>query len=106
MILSNTRYEATATSLDPGDEFTIDPNSPSPPGGSGLILLDDTDGMTINFRAAGQKGHVTRSGGTGFDIDIPAFQQIKFDSALQSLWAVFIFITGLHLLRPTTGEKK
>lgn len=104
-LFSNSRYEADATSLEPGDEFVVDPDNSSE--GYGLILLDERGSMNVTYRVYGREGQVTRFGGTGFDVDISLFSRIKHDNVIQGFWAAFIFITGLRISQSRkAGSKK
>jgi hypothetical protein len=97
-IFSNSRYEVGSTSLEPGDEFTVDPGGDSK--ALGFISVDDRPSISVTYRQIGRAGQVSRYGGTGFDIEIPLISRIEHDSVLQGFWAVFIFITGLRILGP------
>jgi hypothetical protein len=104
-ILSNSRYEADSTALEPGDEFEVDPGGHSE--GYGLVSADDRASLNVTYRVVGRLGRVNRFGGTGFDIDIPLLQRIRYDGVLQGLWATFVFITGLKVLQSARkGEEK
>jgi hypothetical protein len=100
-IFSSSRYEADATTLEPGDEFAVDPDGDSD--GYGLILVDDRPSMNVTYRVLARRGYVNRFGGTGFEVEISLLSRIKHDSVIQGFWAGFIFIVGLRISRSTKG---